>query len=83
MTTTEIHEQPVSQQRFVPAEQIPADAALVTWTETRGGIHEHKWHRTQRAARAQHTRDGRRDDLKERGWTLIQKSHREHGIMVW
>ena len=70
-------------QRFTPAAEIPADAVLVTWIETKDGEHEHVFHRTQRAARAAHKVNSARHDLKENGWKLIEKSDREHGIMVW
>lgn len=70
-------------QRFTPAAEIPEDAVLVTWIDKRDGGHEHVFHRTQRAARARHTRDGHRTDVQGRGWKLIEKSDREHGIMVW
>lgn len=70
-------------ERFTPAAEIPTDAVLVTWFDTADGEHEHVFHRTQRAARAAHAKDGKRAGIRTHGWKLIEKSDREHGIMVW
>lgn len=70
-------------QRFTPAAEIPENAVLVTWVDTKDGGHEHVFHRTQRAARAAHKVNVARHDCKVQGWKLIEKSDREHGIMVW
>lgn len=77
-TTATIHTQ-----RFTPAAEIPANAVLVTWIDKRDGGHEHIFHRTQRAARAAQKVNRERTDVSGHGWKLIEKSDREHGIMVW
>jgi len=70
-------------QRFTPAAEIPAGAQAVTWRDTRDGGHEHTFHRSGKAAKAQYRRDSSEHDFKANGWMLVTDIERQHGIMCW
>lgn len=73
-------------QRFTPAAEIPTGAAAVTWRdaqETGQAGHEHTFHRSLAAAKAQYRRDSANHDFRANGWMLVTDAEREHGIMCW
>lgn len=72
--------------RFTPAAEIPAGAQAVTWRDSREtgeAEHEHTFHRSVKAAKAQYRKDSANLDFKANGWMAVTDTERQHGIMCW
>lgn len=65
--------------KFIKGEDIPADVTAVAFWEEDGQT-QYQYSRTPRGAKMI---SSKHKDSPTRGWSVIEKTDREHGLMIW
>lgn len=71
-----------SEQTFTPADEIPADAAALSWAKRDDGIIE-KTFTTVNIARRIYRENHARAGVPEYGYIILGSAERRHGVFAW